>query len=107
MLKLSELYVICFIFCLGAAAHRIDSWNRNTETQQIANKDALACLILAIVVLANLGVFYIFNEKTPFLLFIFGMAALIVTFWRNDIWAEGVAGLLSVAALLYKIIPSM
>ena len=102
-----ELYLICFMFCLGAAAHRVDIWNHNTETQKIANTDALACFILAIGVLLNWGIVYFFNEKTPFLLFIFGMAALIVTFWRNDIWAEGVSGLLSIAALLYKIIPPM
>lgn len=100
-----ELYLICFMFCLGAAAHRVDIWNHNTETQKIANTDALACFILAIGVLLNWGIVYFFNEKTPFLLFIFGMAALIVTFWRNDIWAEFVSGLLAVASLLYKFIP--
>jgi branched-subunit amino acid transport protein AzlD len=93
------------MFCLGAAAHRVDSWNRNTETQKIANKDALACFILAIVVLLNLGIVHIFNENTPFPLFISGMAALFLTFWRKDIWAEFVSGLLALASLLYNFIP--
>ena len=80
-----ELYLICFMFCLGAAAHRVDTWNHNTEKHQIALKDALACFILAIGVLLNWGIVYFFNEKTPFLLFIFGMAALIVECCKGEI----------------------
>ena len=107
MLKLNELYVICFIFCLGAAAHRADTWNHNTEKHQIALKDALACFILAIVVLANLGIFYIFKEKTPFTLFISGGVALFIAFKHECLWAETTSGILVIASLLYKLIPTM
>ena len=99
------LYGFGFLFCLGMAAHRVDTWNHNTESDEIAYKDATACLILAFVVLANWWVFIHFHEKNHFTLFISGMTALFITFWQNDVWAEFLSGCLALAALLHTIFP--
>ncbi len=107
MVKLQEFYFFGIMLCLAASAHRVNAWNRNTESERIATMDSLACLILAIVVLANLGVFYIFNEKTPFTLFISGGVAFFIAFKHEYLWAETTSGFLVIASLLYKLIPTI
>ena len=101
------LYGFCFLFCLGMAAHRVDTYNHNKETDIIAYNDAIACFIIALVVLANWGFVYFFKEKTPYTLFVSGVIALIITFKQKHICAEILGGFLSIIALLYIVFPPM
>ena len=102
-----ELYGFSFLFCLGMAAHRVDTYNHNKETDMIAYKDAKACFIIAIVVLVNWGIVYFFKEKTHYSLFVSGLIALFITLKRNNICAEILSGFLSIMALLYTFFPPM
>lgn len=99
------LYGFCFLFCLGMASHRIDTYNHNKETDVIAYKDAKACFIIAFVVLANWGFVYFFKEKTHYSLFVSGLIALFITLKRKNICAEILSGFLSIMALLYTFFP--
>ena len=91
-----NLYGFAFLFCLGVAVLRLEKWNPKTETDIIAFEDAKACLILAILVLVNWGIFYFFKEKTPYTFFVSGVIVLIITFKRKNICAELLSGYFSI-----------